>query len=263
MSERIIIIGGLSDPGERVDLIERLQGISNDDYIWEWVRAFEEDDYHPPSKIWKRYLHELREKKQKNEALPKIVKLHALHNRDANQLYGLIDPVVVPRKIDSIDALYDWLVSPHANLIPCQNWYLTQSQAAFVAIMCKLIRNKSWAKNTSGHHWTTEQNLFGQAPVKNPDFPDIRKEALQLVKKLSSSGFLISKGGSQGKTKLEWAIQSQHLPTIKDCLLRRSFDKIVRCVPDLQSEDNAEMLLRSNSAGLSERILATCRSRTE
>jgi hypothetical protein len=96
------------------------------------------------------------------------------------------------------------------------------AEAALCALLAKLVKNKSWNKDTQGHAWTKEADLLGQAPVNRPQFAEVKSEAEHILSNGEGTLFL-TKGGSQGKTPKEWSIQLKYVPLVKAVLSTRDF----------------------------------------
>jgi hypothetical protein len=70
------------------------------------------------------------------------------------------DPVLAPRHICTGEDLLTWMLSPEAGLIPVREWPASPRLTAFFCILAKLLRNKSFNKDSHGHAWTAEADLL-------------------------------------------------------------------------------------------------------
>jgi hypothetical protein len=223
MPQKVVIVGGLDDGTTRDELLDSLGRKSGADTQWEWIRADEVNRYRVPPKYLYPLLAELSRTDRSVHQSLHVVKLHRLHGHDASKLYALCEPVPVPKTIDTAGALIEWLFSPEANLVPRHEWYGNCAEAALVAILSKLLRNKSWNNDNSGHAWTKEQDLLRQSPVFRREFPDVSREAEKLLSTLNGS-LLLCKGGKQGKTPKEWSIHLGALGYVKESVMKHSLD---------------------------------------
>lgn len=221
MAVSIIIVGGLSDDPNRSSLVKSLSEKTGDDVEWDWIKADASAGFRPPRNYFNRLLAKLR-RARNHEDRPRVVTLHKLHGKSANLLYQAYpDPVLVPPDVDTAQQLIEWLLSPAANLFPRHEWFANTKEAALVAILCKLIGNKSWNKDTQGHAWTKEADLLGQAPVSRPKHPDILIEATRMLPTLQNK-LLLTKGTGQGKTPKEWCIKLAYVKAVKRAVIDQS-----------------------------------------
>jgi hypothetical protein len=231
MAIKIVLIGGLRDNITPAELLGRLcQTPVTVSVVWEWVHA-PGPNWQPQQKQMNRLLDQLRKWLSAKEKYdpnldPKeliVVKLFDLHGRASNDLFRVWkEPKLVPDGIVRADELTEWLLSPEAGLLPPAHWLAGPSGAALVAILSKLIKNKSWNGSVAGHNWTKEVDLLTQSPVNRNDAPEVANEAKRMLDSLSQS-LLLTKGASQGRTPKEWSINLQFLPYIKRAITRRSF----------------------------------------
>jgi len=196
--------------------------------------------------------------------LPKVVKLNHLHGRDQGTLYSAVpDPALAPPDVQCTEELVEWLLSAEAKLIPPTEWYGRLSEAALAALLSKLIKKKSWNKDTQGHAWTQEAWLLADAPVDRPGFEAVRAEAETLLN-MADGALFLSKGGNQGKTPKEWCIKVDHLPLVKRMMLARSFDHLggvaaLEAIHRRVSREGASDY-RIDGEIVTERVLYLCRS---
>lgn len=257
LAHTIIIVGGLNDATDRDELLSRLRNRAPE-VKWDWLKPVT-SAFNLPDKPFRRLLTQLG-----NKGIPQpiVVKLYRLHGREANQLFkSCADPVQAPDQIDTGDSLFEWLVSRDANLIPRLEWAVNRTEAALLAILAKLIRNKSWNKDGHGHQWTKEEDLLGQAPVCRSDFPEISEVAAAMIHDLNGS-LLLCKGGKQGKTPKGWSIQLAALPAVKRCIAEQSFAPL-RVLPALTSfidecTYETDRPYRADEGIVSERIRQVC-----
>lgn len=271
MGKKYIIFGGLPCECDFRDIVRRLNAHTQDASIeWQWVYCEEPNLYTPPDKPFNRAIEALQQYRRalKNGEAEYgdviAIRLHSLHNRSQGSLYSVCyDPVLVPQEIPDGEALFKWLLSGDAGLVPHDEWFGTLDETAIVSILCKLLQNKSWNKDTQGHQWTKDEDLFGQSPVMRSEYQEVRVAANKLIKKLKDT-LLLKKGGSQGKTPLEWAIDLAHLPKVKDAILSKSLDP-------LRSVNGLEVVIESASSGdrkydignevVKERVRQLCRDK--
>jgi hypothetical protein len=260
VAQRIVIIGGISSQIEREELLRRLAEASGDAVQWDWIKP-NTPSFNLPKNPLNRLLSEFRNPKS-GSTPPTVVKLSLLHGRDQNTIYQTVgDPVEPPSSISTADELITWILSDEANLVPKTEWHGNVCEAALAAILCKLIGNKSWNKDTQGHAWTRESNLMGQSPVCRPKFGKIQSEARHVLAQGNGSLFL-TKGGSQGQTKKEWSINTRFLPLVKQMMLDQSFTAMQDCSELMaihrrldQCEDKA---YRIDGEIVSERVRRIC-----
>jgi hypothetical protein len=196
---RVVVVGDLPSRPNRTDLLATLT-TRHAEIQWEWLQA-ESDQYNLPPKPFARLLHELRSRRDGKPVII-VVKLAGLHGKDENTLYhAYSDPKLPPKEIEGADGLIEWLLSAEAQIVPQQSWVLPVREAGLLAVLAKLIRNKSWNKDCHGHAWTQHDDLVGQAPVNRPEFPQVYGEALTCIDRATGT-LLLTKGGSQGKTKV-------------------------------------------------------------
>lgn len=265
MAQAIVIIGGLGDDADRNAMLDELQRKSGPEIEWDWVKAAECDGYNIPNnqlrRLWARFSNpsSLSER-------PRVVSLFRLHGRVLHGLYKVCrDPTHAPKHIDCQCDLVEWLFSAEANLIPQHEWYANCEEAALVAILSKLIKNKSWNKDPRGHEWTKEEDLLGQAPVFRPEFPEVAKEAAKMLLALRNV-LLLCKGGSQGKTPREWSIRFSSLPIVKQMIIEESVPRLsdvpqfASIVARIRKHDNRPY--RLDDEVVTERVRHICRPRT-
>lgn len=264
MPKTIVIIGGLSDDVDRDELLAELRERSGPDIEWDWIKAIENDGYNVPSKPMNRLLARLTSPTEHSEGL-RVVKLFRLHGEFVAKLHRACrDPVLAPKYIDDRKELVEWVFSAEANLVPRHEWHANLEEAALVAILAKLVKNKSWNKNLQGHAWTIEENLLGQAPVSRPQFPEIAKEAAKMLLQLKGV-LLLRKGGKQGKTPTEWSIRLEALPKVKQMIMGQSvaplsaFRQLDTILKRTCNQDERPYVL--NDDVVTERVRDICRAR--
>jgi len=259
---RVVVVGDLVSRPNRVDLIEKLTA-RHAEIEWRWLQAGG-DHYNLPHKLFQKLLHELRSRRDGKPVII-IVKLASLNGKDAHTLYGAYpDPILPPKEITNADDLVEWLVSAEAQIVPQLSWVLPVREAALLAVLAKLIRNKSWNKDCHGHAWTQHDDLVGQAPVSRSDFPQVYGEALTCIDRASGT-LLLTKGGSQGKTKKEWSISTAFLPSVKRAFVERSLAPL-RAEPDLSAlmdfmNRGPDELIHVDKTIVSEKVIGHCRDR--
>lgn len=255
----ITIVGGLPGDPSRKDVLERL-AMRDANVVWNWVRSEGASHYDLSQKDLRRLLQELQTinaRTAEERTQYKLVKLYRLHQRTQNQIYkNYSNPALAP-DADSVDDFLEWLFSDAANLIPTNQWYGNLFEAALIALLSKLVRNKSWDKDTQGHAWTAEIDLLTQAPVSRPDFQEIAVKAKDLLGHLSDK-LLLPKGGTKG-TKKEWCIRSDHVGAVKKAIITRSVTplKAIAEISHLFTDDEERPYLLNDL--LNEKVIAISR----
>lgn len=259
MQPQIVIVGGLDDNPDRRTFLDELVQVS-DGVSWDWLQADAACSWTIPDKILRPFVGRLRSSRDSNET--RLVKLHRLHNRQQNQLYKLgIEIVHCPKWVTTTTELSAWLLSEEAGLVSNRPWVAGNSEAALWALFAKLVKNKSWNKNSEGHAWTMESDLLGQSPVNRPENGEIKRIAGQLLQQGNGTLFL-SKGGSQGKTPKEWSIKTAHLPAVMRALSKRDISEVINAASfkSLHSSINrGEGSTTIEGDIVSERVLSICR----
>ena len=222
MTQKITIIGGLPQDTDRDLLLEELRNLTTtEDIEWEWLKA-NPPNYNVPEKQIRRLLGIFRTPRP-GILNPIVVKLDLLNGREANRVYKSgIEPILAPTSLNNADDLIEWIFSSETCLIPNTKWFGNIVEAALAAVLSKLIKNKSWNKDSQGHAWTKEYNLLGQNPVNRPGFEDILAEA-QVLLRMGTKTLFLTKGSSQGKTPKEWCINIKHAPLAKSMIAAQSF----------------------------------------
>jgi hypothetical protein len=214
MTRTILIVGGLPTTCIADAVLGQLnQRTAQDGTVWEWAKA-DAPHYRLPTP-WHPLANAIASGRDKTTIL---VKLRRLFKQDTNRLLKQRkDPPEVPGTVTNPEELVAWLLSPACGLVPAREWMAKAPEAAFFAILTKLLKNKSWANGPQNHNFTQEADLLGQAPVNVHS--EIRDEANGLLDKMSNV-ILLTKGGSH--TKKEWAILLPRRPAVMDSYLQRS-----------------------------------------
>ena len=259
MPARVVIVGGMREQPDRVAVISALSR-RHPEVNWDWVQPVT-PAYNLPAGPFRRLLHELRTAEPQN--LPRIVKLFHIHGRDENALYQTRSPIVLaPVNLETEGGLIEWLGSSEAGLVPVRSWTAPIREVGMLAILAKLVRNKSWNKDVQGHNWTKEHDLLGQSPVFRPTHPAIYREAVTCLTRAAGS-LLLEKGGS--KTPKEWSIHTDHVPLAKRALIERSIDSLGEAGDLLVLyrfiQDGPGQIVAVDEVIVSERVLAECRNR--
>lgn len=269
MAKTIILVGGILPEVDHAKVLRELNTRTQEHEIsWEWVHCDQSTHFEPPKNPFGRALEIARQAKKKkaadgdsqNELI--VVKLFHLSGRSQARLYAAYpDPVLVPQHIDDGQAAIDWLLSGEANLVPRHEWFATREEAAIVAILAKLIRNKSWNKDAQGHNWTKEDDLLGQSPVLRSDFQDVAVEARRMLQRLDGI-LLLKKGSGQGRTPREWSINLLRLAQVKQSILEATLaplGSIPRLKQLIAGAANGERVYRLDEAVVTERVRQVCR----
>ncbi|HYE17844.1 MAG TPA: hypothetical protein VEA69_05340, partial [Tepidisphaeraceae bacterium] len=151
MEQRFVIVGGLADDHDRGNLIAALEARTVSAGLklsWDWIKSSAREGWRPPLK----YLNQLsasvdRDQKEGRQP-PKLVLLRRL-NKESRARVLTIDPdpvLVEPDKFSGPD-LVEWLFSAEAGLTPQSEWVAETRLAAFICILAKLLRKKSWNKD--------------------------------------------------------------------------------------------------------------------
>jgi hypothetical protein len=149
-----------------------------------------------------------------------LVMLRCLNHDDRERLWRKRkDRILVPGTVTTPEELVNWLLSPENGVVSPREWVAEAREAAFFAILAKLLKNKDWANGPQNHNFTQEADLLGQAPVNVHS--EVRAEANDLLDTMKDV-ILLTKGGSQGTTKKKWAIYLPRLGAVMDAFLRRS-----------------------------------------
>jgi hypothetical protein len=237
MSTKIILVGGMLDTVTHDSFVARLARDVPFPASWEWVWSRQAEQYQPSRKAMMRLLDQLRqwkvakEKSKHGGPAPSpesltVLKLFDLHGRATHGLRAIWpDLKHVPADIRTSDKVIEWLRSPDAALFPPDEWLAGITEAAIVAILCKLIKNHDWNPDVQGHNWTKEVDLLNQAPVQRNNEPQVAIEARRILKNLRGT-ILLTKGANQGNTPREWSINSHYLPQIKQAILGASLDAL-------------------------------------
>lgn len=263
MAKRVVIVGDVSDRPDRKTVVADLS-TRRPDIEWSWIQA-EGVAFNLPPNYFQPLLHQLRTLPEEDR--PLVVLLGNIHGRDRNLLFASCpDPVRAPAGLASAQELCEWIVSEDAGLFHEPPWTVNPRQAALLALISKLVRNKSWNKDTQGHAWTKEEDLMGQAPVYRQAHQDIYREAVILLEMLKGT-LLLTKGGKQGKTPKEWSINTKILPEVKRAVNARNFEAL-RGVAELRTAmayvdglpAEASTIVIDDSI-VSEKVLSICRER--
>ncbi len=273
MSTEVVLIGGLLDEPAPAKFIERLRLEVSAEVAWDWVYCTRANLFQPPGSVTARVFDRLNSwrsarKTARGDLKPEtllVVKLYDLHGRTASLLYrAWPEPILAPDWARTSEGVTGWLVSPAANLFPPKEWWAGTAEAAIVAILCKLVRNKSWNSSVSGHAGTKEDDLLTQSPVQRADWPKVAIEARRILDSLNGR-LLLTKGAGQGKTPKEWSIDTQFLPLVKQSILSNSLaplkgvaglDGLLRRI-----EQTEQHPFRLDGEVVTERVRAICRAR--
>jgi hypothetical protein len=263
VAKRVVIVGDVSDRPDRKTVLADLSR-RRADIEWSWIQA-EGAAFNLPPKYFQPLLHELRTLPEEDK--PLVVLLGNIHGRDRNTLFAsCADPVRGPAELSSAQELCEWIVSDEAGLYREPPWTVNCRQAALLALLSKLVRNKSWNKDTQGHAWTKEADLMGQAPVYRAAHQDVYREAIILLEMLKGT-LLLTKGGNQGKTPKEWSINTTLLPEVKRVMNARSFvalrgaAQLVTAMAYVDGLPAEAATIVIEDSIVSEKVLSICRER--
>lgn len=276
MSRRIILVGGFPADPSTDFLLARLKADVSGDVDWFWLNCEARSAFQPERKKLNRIIDELRKwnSDQKKDASQRVegrvsqldvVLLPCVNGSAKSELFqAWPDPILAPKDLATADELVEWISSQSSGLFPRTEWVAGVLEAALVAILCKLLRNKSWNASVSGHQWTREADLVGQAPVFRKDHQPIAIAAREMLPNLADK-LLITKGAEQGKTPKEWSIDTQFLPAVKAAIAGKSLTPL-RQVLGLASlldkiDADEDHLYRLDGEVVSERIMYICRER--
>ena len=261
--DSVFIIGGLASSCDESVVLAKLEARSGTSVRWVWVQA------HPPEyRVDKKRLFGLINDisvANKQGASIRVVVLKRLQRIFKNRLLGVCDdPVLAPGNLQTGEDLCEWLFSKPAGVFPPGEWLANRSEAALVAILCKLIRSKSWNKDQRGHEWTKEADLLGQAPVSRRRFPEIREEADSMMQRLRGTVLLSKAGGGSGTPK-KWCISTVYLPAVKRAITEMSLGPleempaIREAIQQVQRDEARKYQLLGSV--VSERVRLICRDR--
>ncbi len=266
MARRIFIVGGLLNTKSAGPLLKLLRERTASEVEWEWIFA------PPPNfsvgrdqrKPFNRLVFAPKRAGAGQEPFD-VLKLPCLHGRDANKLLeSCLDPILVPSNVVEEDQFFEWIFAADSGVFPSREWFGNACEAALMAIVAKLIRNKSVNKDQRGHNWTKEEDLLNQAPVSNPNYPKIREEAILLLGSLRGN-LLLTKGANQGNTPKEWCVNTQFLPYLKKAILSNSLTPLGECEriasTMVQVQGDNDRCYRMDGVIISEKVLYFCRGR--
>lgn len=258
MAMSIVLVGGLPDDPLREDILTRLRA-RDDSVNWDWIRSDATSNYRPPEKYFRKLVNQF----QKSEVT--VVQLWLLNGREKASLHNCGDPIQVPKSLSCTDDILNWLFTQDANLIPKNEWYGNRREAALMAILSKLIKNKSWNKDTQGHAWTIEADLLTQTPVNRSDCQIVGVEANRILQKLEGV-LLLTKGGTKG-TRKEWSICLKHLAVVKRIVLEQTFAHLegiaeFDSIRNLLAGDD-DRTFRIDNEIVTEKVRQHCRMRHE
>ncbi len=222
MARTILIVGGLTITCSADAVLHRLnQRTAREGIAWQWAKADLPAYRLPPRHPLVNTIAYGPKDGAKDVTL---VMLRYLNKDDKNRLLKKRpDPVLVPRTVTTDEELISWLLSSENGLVPLREWVAEAREAAFFAILAKLLKNKDWANTIANHNFTQEADLLGQSPVNV--HPEVRGEASHLLDKMNGV-LLLAKGGSQGNTKKEWAIYQPRLAAVMDAFLKQSIEPL-------------------------------------
>jgi hypothetical protein len=263
MRKRVVIVGGLLHSADRTELLRRLAH-ECDAIQWDWMKPIDQA-CNLLRKPFQRLLQDLRTILPSDPEYPRVVKLFHLNGRDENHLREICkDPILPPRHIENGDELIQWLVSPESGLFSNRVWTATVRQTAFLAVLAKLLRNKSFNKDSQGHNWTKETDLLRQAPVNRPPFQQVYIAASGVINRANGK-LLLTKGADQGKTPKEWCINTKYLTAVKAVFVAGSFDALkgeqsLQALMDYLDRD-LEGMCSVDKGILTEAVMSVCRDR--
>lgn len=230
MPRRIVIIGGLASTRDPAAVLSRLREQTKEDVEWEWICAapYSYNLDRKQRQQFNRLIHQLRTGNETADTLI-VIELKCLHRRVSGELRSATsDPKLAPKGLATEDELVAWLFAADTGLFPPRKWYGNVLEAALLAILGKLLGNKSINKDQRGHNWTKEEDLLNQSPVMRPQFPEVRNEAMALLGPFKGN-LLLSKGSGQGNTPKEWCVNIRFLPKVKKAIAGCSLKPLAEC----------------------------------
>ncbi|MEI8375125.1 MAG: hypothetical protein WCJ35_20075 [Planctomycetota bacterium] len=273
MATEIIVVGGLLDAPNQSDFLARLKAEVSDEVSWDWIVCAADRHFEAPRGPMNRVAEKLNlwqrdRRKNAENIVPEelhVVTLFDINGRTKGIVYRYWpEPLLAPLTARTSTELIEWLRSPEANLFPSPEWMAGVTEAAIVAILCKLLRNKSWNSSVQGHAWTKEQNLLTQSPVKRDDRPKAAIEASRLLPTLADR-LLLTKGAGQGNTPKEWSIDTRFLAAVKRAMISKSLASLrefecLRGLLDRIAEDQ-EKPYRLDVEIVTDKVRSVCRER--
>jgi len=202
MRQTIVIIGALPDDPSRTELLAKLN-TEAPSVNWEWIQA-KSSTCRPPDKYLRPVVALISRNQVTNTIIVKLPMLHGatqhlLHRHSGCRL------VNAPETHQTLDLLVQWIVHPDSNLIPPREWLVSVPEAAFLAIMSKLIRNCRWANDCSGHSFLKKNDLINQSPVLRSGYESVRISAVEQLNLLITDGILLKKGA---EASMPWMVLS-------------------------------------------------------
>ena len=273
MATEIIIVGGLQDAPSRSDFLARLKAEVSDEVSWDWISCAAEQHFEAPRGPMNRIAEKLnlwRRARRKNaeRIVPEelnVITLFDIHGRSEGIVHKhWPERFRAPLTARTSTEFIKWLRSPEANLFPPSEWMAGVTEAALVAILSKLLRNKSWNPSVQGHAWTKEEDLLTQSPVIRDDRPKAAIEARRLLPTLTDR-LLLTKGAGQGNTPKEWSIDTRFLAAVKRAMISKSLVALLefeclRGLLDRIAEDQ-EKPYRLDVEIVTDKVRSVCRGR--
>ena len=147
---------------------------------------------------------------------------------------------------------------------PACEWMAGTTESAIVAILSKLLRNKSWNTTVQGHAWTKEEDLLTQSPVLRDDRPKVAIEARRILPTLVDR-LLLTKGSGQGNTPKEWSIDRRFLAAVKRAMISKSLVALreFECLHGLLDRiaEDQEKTYRLDLEIVTDKVRSVCRER--
>ena len=206
-----VILAGMIEGVSRKSVLAKLH-LAQPDHQFNWFEA-NQDDLRIPDKYFRQLMHQVHADQKAT-----VLKLYNLDYKQQNKLYECCQPVPIPREITDEATL---VVHVLELLFPA--WKVSAKDFSLLAILSKLLRNKSWNPDVHGHNWTQENDLLGQAPVNRKGYPESVTQARPMLNRAKKCGLLLTKGSGHGKTPKGWSINTDYLPQVKKVFLDREF----------------------------------------
>ena len=274
MGTEIIIVGGLLDAPNRSDFLARLKAEVSDEVSWDWISCPAEKHFEAPRDPMNRLAEKLnlwqRARRKNPESIApqelRIIKLFDIHGRTAGIVYRYWpEPLLAPLGARTSAELINWLRSPEASLFAPREWMAGTTESAIVAILSKLLHNKSWNTTVQGHAWTKEEDLLTQSPVVRDDRPKVAVIEARRILPTLVDRLLLTKGSGQGNTPKEWSIDRRFLAAVKRAMISKSLAALreFECLHGLLDRiaEDQKKTYRLDLEIVTDKVRSVCRER--